>query len=156
MVIKMRRTLTRSGTIRSSKSIRARLNLVRMLQINALVFFICLTPYEIINLNNMVKDLDTSGFLSSESHHYISWIGRITMLVNSAVNPLIYSIVNPTYRKEFLHCCCCCLDDTTCNRKRPRSTTYDMVSRSGHSPRGNWYNDTRYSRTQTTAYTIDG
>ena len=45
MVRQLRHSLNRKSSIRSSKSTQARTNLVRMLQINALIFFLCLTPF---------------------------------------------------------------------------------------------------------------
>ncbi|XP_072025040.1 somatostatin receptor type 5-like [Amphiura filiformis] len=137
MVVKLRHSLTLKGSFRSAKSTQARENLVRMLQINAFIFFICLTPLEIINLNSLAKNYKTD-FLNAHQSHYIKWIGRITMLINSAVNPVIYSTVNSSYRKAFLkEFCYCCL-----NRKRATKSKYKLVtsgtgstggsSRSGH------------------------
>ncbi|XP_072025039.1 neuropeptide CCHamide-2 receptor-like [Amphiura filiformis] len=118
MVVKLRRSLTNNCSIRSAKSIQARENLVHMLQMNALIFFLCLTPYEVINLNGLAGE----DFLNAHQSHYISWIGRITMLINSAVNPVIYSIVNSSYRNAFLKVCCCLC------RKRAANTDYELVN----------------------------
>ena len=121
----MRRSLklTKRMSIRSTSSIRARQNLVMMVQINALVFFLCLTPYEIMNLNEI---LGKSEFLTTEQAHYLKWVGRITMLVNAAVNPLIYSIVNPVYRQAFIHACCCCCygHDGSCKCRTTATSTH--------------------------------
>ena len=104
MVRRLRRGLSRGDTIRSQRSIQSRTNLVRMLQINALIFFLCLTPFEIYAIAEKYE-LD---FLNDHQKHFISWLGRVTMLVNSAVNPLVYSVVNPSYRKAFQRACCRC------------------------------------------------
>ncbi|XP_072025041.1 somatostatin receptor type 5-like [Amphiura filiformis] len=143
MVLKLRHSLTRKGSIRSTKSTQARQNLVRMLQINAFIFFICLTPFEIINLNGLAKNYK-ADFLNAQQSHYIKWIGRITMLINSAVNPVIYSIVNASYRNAFLKECCCCCPD----RKRTAKTEYELVtSRTGRTGASSWRGSTNNART---------
>ena len=122
MVRQLKRSLTRTSTIRSTESTNARSNLVRMLQINAFVFFICLTPFEIINLNGIASIYNTD-FLNSHQRHYIKWIGRITMLINSAINPVIYGVVNPSYRKAFFKDCCCCCPD---RKKHVKAEEYEF------------------------------
>ncbi len=127
MARELKHTLTRKGSIRSTESTKARSNLVRMLQINAFVFFVCLTPFEVINLNEIVSIYNTD-FLNPHQQHYIKWIGRVMMLINSAINPVIYGVVNPSYRKAFFKDCCCCCPD----RKRHAKTEYELVtSRTG-------------------------
>ena len=106
MIHKLRRRFLRRNSIRHENSVRNHVNLVRMVQINSLVFFLCHTPNEIIN-TNAIASTHASGFLTSQQMYYITWIGRLTVLVNSAVNPLIYSVVNPAYRKAFHRIYCC-------------------------------------------------
>ncbi len=90
----------RKTRMRSSATMRARLYLARMVMINALIFFVCLTPFEIVNLESIsVVISGTEAFMLSHNvREYLNWIGRVTMMVNSAVNPVIYSAVHPRYR----------------------------------------------------------
>ena len=133
MARKLRNSLRRKDSIRSTKSTQARTNLVHMIQINAMIFIVCLTPYEIINLN-AIANIHGSRFLTSQQGHYITWIGRTTVLLNSAVNPLIYSIVNPVYRKAFyqMYCCIRCEKQQQTQEKTvgvaTASSKYDMVT----------------------------
>ena len=128
MVRRLRRGLSRRGSIRSKRSIQSRTNLVRMLQINALIFFLCLTPFEIYNVQ-AIAEMYESGFLNDHQIQFITWLGRITMLVNSAVNPLVYSVVNPSYRKAFQRACCRCCPH---GGHKTRQNDYELVSRSTH------------------------
>ena len=124
MVRKLRHSLNMKSSIRSSKSTQARKNLVRMLQINASIFFLCSTPFQIMNANSIAETFK-SDFLSYPQTYFISWFGRVAMLINSAVNPLIYSVVNPTYRKAFQRACCRCCSD---GEQTSRQNDYELVS----------------------------
>ena len=91
----------------SFETVQSRLHLSRMVMVNAFIFFVCLTPYEIINLNNafmIFADYFIFNF-SDNAKKYILWIGRVTMIINSAINPIIYSAVNPRYRKAACEAC---------------------------------------------------
>ena len=72
-------------------------NIARMLSVNAVVFFISLTPYAILNLNSLFD-------LNFDRHHTstLDWVAKMAYLTNSAVNPFIYSGVNRRYRQAFL------------------------------------------------------
>ena len=134
MVRQLRHSLNKRSSIRSSRSAQARTNLVRLLQINALIFFLCLTPFQIMNVNSIAL-MYKSGFLNDHQIHFISSFGRVTMLVNSAVNPLIYSVVNPSYRKAFQRACCRCCPD---RRLQNRQNDYGLVPRSTNHSRHCW------------------
>ena len=139
--IKSRRT-----SIRSIDTMKARLCLSRMVMINAFIFFVCLTPYEIINLNNAFKtfgDYFIFNF-SDDARKYILWIGRVTMIINSAINPIIYSAVNPRYREAVCEACCfCCFQQLRQWRSddRPQQRTYSFLEQeiktNGQEPKHN-------------------
>lgn len=74
----------------------------RMLIINTVVFFVCLMPYCITNLNSFVKEVNNTGFLTIEESNILSWISKLTTLLNSAGNPYLYSATNKRYRKAFM------------------------------------------------------
>ena len=73
-------------------------NVARMLLINALVFFFCLSPFMIVNLNALFKD----KLLSSNIKHGFNWVGRTAYLLNSAIDPYLFSGINRKYRQAFI------------------------------------------------------
>ena len=75
---------------------------LRMVITNSVIFFLCLMPYQIINVDDLMYRFSGHGFLSTNKYHLLSWIGRVTFLVNSAVNPLVYSLTNSRYRSAFM------------------------------------------------------
>ena len=87
---------------REMQSTRAkeRNHVAKMLIINACVFFICMIPLQIYNvflIFDMFVDFEILKLLPSS----FIWVGTVTALINSAVNPLIYGVTNPSYRKAF-------------------------------------------------------
>ena len=84
----------------SNKSARERNHVAKMLIINACVFFICLIPMQISVFCKLVD-----MFSNSNLSHYLPssflWFATVTSIMNSAINPLIYGVTNPNYRKAF-------------------------------------------------------
>ncbi|XP_072025343.1 growth hormone secretagogue receptor type 1-like [Amphiura filiformis] len=74
---------------------------LRMVITNTVIFFLCLLPYKIINVQTLISRFGGNTFLSWDVYTLLQWIGRVTWLVNSAVNPLIYSLTNARYRRAF-------------------------------------------------------
>ena len=126
MMMKLKCQITiRSENIQSKKVIEKRNHVARMLIINATIFFICLTPYEIININWLWLEHQSVPLLSDNVKSHVQWIGRIAMLLNSAVNPIVYSIANPSYRRAFVQASCCyCKEMMTA-----KLTEYELMSR---------------------------
>ncbi|XP_072025368.1 neuropeptides capa receptor-like [Amphiura filiformis] len=77
-------------------------SVIRMVIANSVVFFLCLFPFQIVNVRNLILSFDGYSFISAENLSLIEWIGRATLLLNSSVNPVVYSMTNPRYRKAFL------------------------------------------------------
>ena len=70
--------------------------IAKMLIISAIVFFICLSPYMIINI------IDIRGItIKSDIKKAINWLARAAYLTNSTCNPYIYNGVNRQYRRAF-------------------------------------------------------
>lgn len=127
MMIQVQRPIVKSETCRSKKTNQTRSHVARMLIINATIFFVCLTPYEILNMNRITKYFDAEGndILPDNAKSYINWVGRIAMLLNSAINPLVYSLVNPSYRRAFAQAWFCC-----CRNMSPTQSEYELMNRS--------------------------
>ncbi len=90
----------------SSISSIARSHVARMLSINAIVFFLCLSPIQLSNIAefwNLVNNkIFYETFYGPTTDFVILWLGRVAFLINSTVNPIIYNISNPEYRKAFM------------------------------------------------------
>ena len=87
------------------KSTAARSHVARMLCINAVVFFICLCPIQLSNIKEVYQIVNQKDFAypvyGPTIDYIILWLGRVAFLCNSTVNPIIYNISNPEYRKAF-------------------------------------------------------
>ena len=81
----------------------------RMLVVNTVVFFVCLMPYCITNLDSLVAECsyDSQGFLSTKVKKVFSWIAKLTTLLNSGANPYLYSVTNKRYRDAFAQAFSC-------------------------------------------------
>ena len=90
-------------------------HVARMLVINALVFFACLAPYQLVNIADVVEMSTQVSMYKGNVYNLFVWIGRVAFLLNSAINPVIYNVSNPDYRYAFM-CTFCCV-------KRPTSQT---------------------------------
>ena len=82
------------------RAMRTRHTVAKMLIINGVLFFICLTPFSVANINSLTKSFGVSVF-DEETIVLLSWGGRVLFMVNSAVNPLVYNASNPRYRDAF-------------------------------------------------------
>ena len=82
------------------KSIKTRNAVAKMLIINGCVFFICLTPFSIANIESIFQYFHGSVFADQFVGH-LGWAGRVLFLLNSALNPLLYNVSNPRYRAAF-------------------------------------------------------
>ena len=87
------------------RRIHERNHVAKMLAINACVFFILSTPIQILNLIKLTfhfANLNNNQLKTSElGMSILRRIAKIAFILNSAVNPLIYSAFNSDYRKAF-------------------------------------------------------
>ncbi|XP_072043042.1 type-1 angiotensin II receptor B-like [Amphiura filiformis] len=74
----------------------------RMLVINGIAFFLCLTPFQFYNVYYLAVR-NTNVMVLDDRHVYIiAWVGRCFTVFNSAINPFIYSATNARYRQAFI------------------------------------------------------
>ncbi len=85
----------------NAETTSVRNQIARMLILNGIVFFVCLLPFRIIQLSNMSVYLGGSLF-ADDVVNILGWVGRVTALLNSAVNPFLYNASNAKYRAAFL------------------------------------------------------
>ena len=71
----------------------------KMIIITGAVFFICLFPFTLVNIDLVMRRFEYDLF--NAHYNNIAWTGRVLFLVNSAVNSLIYNATNPRYRSAF-------------------------------------------------------
>ena len=100
MVLQLKQRLTTTLTDDATREqfVRDKNKITAMLITNAVIFFLCLTPFQILNLESLFIEI---GFnpMAIEASTGIAWIGRFTTHINSAVNPIIYSVVHERYRR---------------------------------------------------------
>ena len=80
--------------------IQTRNAVAKMLIINGVIFFVCLAPFTIANIESIFYFFDSSVFNSKFVNH-LGWAGRVLFLVNSSLNPLVYNVTNQRYRLAF-------------------------------------------------------
>ena len=69
----------------------------RMVVLNGLVYFLCQVPFQIYNLYTY----SNSSILSKNEEENLAWSGRLLHVINSSVNPIIYTALNSKYRRAF-------------------------------------------------------
>ena len=83
---------------------KVRNQVARMLIINGLVFFICLTPFQFLSIDDFIyRTTGKSNFDLGDINKFdaILWSSRTLMAFNSAINPYLYNMSNARYRKAF-------------------------------------------------------
>ena len=82
---------------------KSRNRISRMLIINAFIYFLCQTPYQVYNFYLMLSIISDNieVALSSDFMTYVMWIGRVAAFLNSSINPVIYNMTNKNYRIAF-------------------------------------------------------
>ena len=139
VAILSRRTIADNGSYNSAATSAGRImaenrnQVARMLIINTVVFFVCLMPYCITNLDSLYKEITGSypphksyGFLSLPQKQVLSWISKLTTQINSAANPYLYSATNRRYRKAFVQTFEFSKKSTVCRRRS--SVLYSKAS----------------------------
>ena len=86
-----------------SQADKVRNAVARMLVINGIAFFLCLAPWQFYNMYYFVFRNCIGCRALDDNHVYIlAWIGRCLNVLNSAINPIIYSATNARYRQAFI------------------------------------------------------
>ena len=96
------------------RSSHARNRVAILLIVTAVVFFLCSLPYFTVRLNDAVLILSDSRIgmkLNSYQYGIVLQIVRGLGVVNSIINPVIYSATSPRYRQAFLDVFTCGFGD---------------------------------------------
>ena len=96
------RKISELGSISSgtNESNVVRKQVVRVLLANAVVFMLSQIPYRIISINDAKEFTSGMSFLDAEEQEKALLIGRMFLVLNSAVNPFIYGLASKFYRQE--------------------------------------------------------
>ena len=90
---------TRPNPNAETRSVRNQI--ARMLILNGIVFFLCLLPFRFVQLNN-ISIIVLRGPIFAFDVDVLAWVGRVTGLLNYAVNPFLYNVSNAKYRAAFV------------------------------------------------------
>ncbi len=73
----------------------------RMLVVNAVAYFICLTPFQLYGLQSAFEELSEGrlDLLTRDQSSTLVWVATTMNCVNSATNPIIYNVFNVRYRR---------------------------------------------------------
>ena len=115
------------GRTNTNNKIKTRNAVIRMVIINSIIFFLCSFPYQIINLDSLNKAFVGSYLLTTNQFHLIAWFGRVASLINSAVNPMVYSLTNSSYRRAFFSAMNFKYNRNTSKRSESRLKTVSYV-----------------------------
>ncbi len=91
----------------------------RMVITNGLVYFICLAPFQIIYICDIIWRANGKNLFAKDWALTLLLISRCMLALNSAINPVIYALVNPKYRRAFVRFVRC----TAGNRVDPMDAT---------------------------------
>ncbi|XP_072035372.1 neuromedin-U receptor 2-like [Amphiura filiformis] len=108
-----------------NQATKTRNAVARMLVLNGIIFFLCLSPYQFVQIYYFIANLTDIYYFDNNNIQIVLLVGRILDLVNSSVNPIIYSATNARYRKAFFTAFNC--GSTTTNKG---GTTLKTVSSS--------------------------
>ena len=116
MYLKIVKTLSMRDSVTGGSSddlatresmMKARNAVARMLAVNSVVFFVCLFPFKITNVYDIVLILGGPELMSYEAILSLGWVGRILTLINASINPFIYGVTNARYRIAFYEAITC-------------------------------------------------
>ncbi|XP_022102533.1 neuropeptides capa receptor-like [Acanthaster planci] len=97
--------------------------ITRMLIINGTTYFVFLMPFEALALGLAIKRLTgTPSVLTEDQFSLTLNICRCLLYTNSAVNPFIYTLTSPAYRRAFV--------EGLCPSKCPRGSSQNLIGMS--------------------------
>ena len=92
----------RVNSSQSAITNKVRNKIARMIIINAIIFFLSQVPYQIFTVDFVISGITGMHIIKNYSAlTIISWTGRVSGLVNSSINPIVYNMTNDRYRKAF-------------------------------------------------------
>ncbi|XP_077979210.1 galanin receptor 2b-like [Glandiceps talaboti] len=83
----------------TSKRRKRRLHVVCMLLVTAIVYFVCLLPFHLLQYIIIANSINAS--MQAQTIQLFLRVSEILLYINASVNPLIYNIMSVQYRKAF-------------------------------------------------------
>ena len=88
----------------NQQSTKQKRQIAHMLLANYIIFFVCLTPGQLLNLQDL--SFFEGGILldyENEGPHETTFMYTVILLkvLNSAINPILYGLASPSYRRGF-------------------------------------------------------
>ena len=90
----------------SPQTWRTRKQVITMLVIVILLFFVCLLPMRVFSLWNLFSSTAEKKRLGFEGYMHFLSFSRVMFYLNSAVNPLIYNVISTKFRAAFIDVIC--------------------------------------------------
>ena len=92
--------------VTSNKDRKMRSQIAQMLVVNGVAFFCLLVPFELFSLFQLIASLrggENYRFLIENDlvRSYMMFVARMLSYINSAINPLIYTVMCSRYREAF-------------------------------------------------------
>ena len=96
-----------NGTPSGLLSLRLRKQIVLMLSVITAMFFICLLPFKVLSIWHIYATATQFHSLGFEMYQYIMAFARSMYYLNSAINPVVYSLVSMRFRRYFRRAVSC-------------------------------------------------
>lgn len=94
-----------SAITRNNKSasitLRARKQVVRTLILIIILFFVSMCPIRVVTFWQIFTPAEKLNSIGIEAYYNILWFARIMMYINSAGNPIIYSLSSAKFKQAF-------------------------------------------------------
>lgn len=117
IVIRLNR---RSSSSDRQQVIRTRNHVALMLIANGTVFFLTLSPFEVTSIIIFIEGfMDGVILIPYEARGALFEINRILVFINSAINPIVYTVTNARYRRAFRRA----FTPSSWSNGRPRTST---------------------------------
>ena len=106
--------------------IQARNAVARMLTVNSIVFFLCMLPFSMYNIYQIVLTFGGPPLMSKENAQTLFRAGFFLTLTNSSINPFIYGVTNSRYRIAYQEAF-----TSKCHATKDASSAKSLSHRSG-------------------------
>ncbi|XP_053406520.1 neuromedin-U receptor 2-like [Mercenaria mercenaria] len=111
-----------SNDISARITLQARKQVVRTLILIMILFFVTMCPIRVVSLWQIFTPVEELAHIGIEAYYNIIWFARLMMYLNSAVNPVIYSLSSSKFKMAFRRILTQCRPCTLSTRPSPPTT----------------------------------